>query len=204
MTADYKIPSLFFVFDVESVGLHGEGFAVAGGVYQTTGVALWEFRMSCPIDECTGGDEGRQWVKNNVPVLEQTHRRPLAMRDSFWCQWLNAKKDGAVMAAECAWPVETNFLTACINDDTRRTREGPYPLHDVASWLAAAGMDPMVKYDRLPSEMPVHDPLADARQSARLLARAMVILEAKKPQPMPDAQHTAPDFTEGNDCRGKA
>ena len=31
--------SPFFVIDVESVGLHGEGFAVAGGVYLRNGAA---------------------------------------------------------------------------------------------------------------------------------------------------------------------
>ena len=50
MTTEYKLPSLFFVFDVESVGLHGEGFAVAGGVYTATGGTLWEFWLACPVD----------------------------------------------------------------------------------------------------------------------------------------------------------
>lgn len=66
----------FFVFDVESIGLHGEGFAVAGGVYLPNGVAQWEFRLACPIDECAGDDDDRKWVKENIPAIEETHRSP--------------------------------------------------------------------------------------------------------------------------------
>ena len=165
--------SPFFVIDVESVGLHGEGFAVAGGVYLPNGAAQWEFRLACPIDECAGDDDDRKWVKENVPAMEETHRSPKAMRDEFWRQWMKAKAGGAVMAAECQWPVEAGFVKACIADDPSRKWEGPYPLHEIASYLAAAGLDPMAKYDRTPSEMPMHDPLADARQSARLLSEAL-------------------------------
>ena len=39
--------------------------------------------------------------------------------------------------------------------------------------MLCAGMDPMATYDRLPAELPRHDPLADARQSARLLVEAL-------------------------------
>lgn len=162
----------FFVFDVESVGLHGEGFAVAGGVY-LDGAAQWEFRLAVPIAECAGSDDDRQWVKDNIPTIEETHRSPKAMRDEFWQQWMKAKAGGAVMAANCAWPVEAGFLKACIADDSSRKWEGPYPLHEIASFLIVAGFDPLAKYPRTPSELPIHDPLADARQSARMLATAL-------------------------------
>jgi hypothetical protein len=74
----------------------------------------------------------------------------------------------------CAWPVEARFLAACV-DDNPMTHEwsGPYPLHDLASVLMAAGRDPLAKNERLPGELPEHDPLADARQSARLLLAAL-------------------------------
>lgn len=168
---------IFFVFDVESVGLHGEGFAVGGGVYLSNGGAQWEFRLACPIAECAGNDDDRRWVKDNIPVIEETHRSPKAMRVDFWRQWVKAKKDGAVMAADCAWPVEANFVKACIADDPTRKSEGPYPFHEIASFLQAAGLDPLAKYDRTSSELPIHDPLADARQSARMLATAISNLQ---------------------------
>lgn len=163
----------FFVFDVESVGLHGEGFAVAGGVFLSNGAIQWGFRMACPVDQCIGNDEGRKWVNENVPQLEITHRSPVAMRSTFWQMWMKAKGEGALMAAECGWPVEANFLGSCITDDVSRMWEGPYPLHEIATFMEAAGMDPMAKYERTPSELPQHDPYADAVQSARLLSMAI-------------------------------
>lgn len=173
-----SLKNAFFVFDVESVGLHGEGFAVAGGVY-IDGAAQSEFRFCCPLDTAKGEPDDRAWVIQNVPLMDVTHRSPQGLRLAFWAEWEKAKcqYDGIVMAGECIWPVEASFVTACIADDpvTRRWA-GPYPLHEIASLMLAAGMDTMATYDRMDSELPKHDPLADARQSARLLATALRVL----------------------------
>jgi hypothetical protein len=81
-----------------------------------------------------------------------------------------------MLAADCAWPVEARFLAACVDDQPeQRAWEGPYPLIDIASVRLAAGLDPLATVERLPSEMPAHDPLADARQSARLLIEALKV-----------------------------
>lgn len=163
----------FFVFDVESIGLHGEGFAVAGGVYLENGVAQWEFSAACPPQNASGSSADRAWVMENVPPVEPDYSHPKLVRTAFWMAWMKAKAQGAQMAAECQWPVEAGFVRACIADDDVRTWDGPYPFHEIASFMAAAGMDPMATYDRTPSEMPAHSPLADARQSARLLSEAL-------------------------------
>lgn len=169
----------FFIFDVESVGLHGEGFAVAGGVYLANGAVQWEFCYACQVDDAAGYGEDRAWVKANVPVLEITHRQPMGIRDAFWLDWLKAKAQfpDIVMAAECGWPVEARFLIDCIGDKMEDRRwKGPYPLMEIASYMATAGMDPMAKYQRTPSEMPEHNPMMDARLSARLLSEALTKL----------------------------
>lgn len=167
----------FFVFDVESVGLHGEGFAVGGGVFLENGAVQWGFRLACPAAECAGNQEGHEWVKENVPEMEITHRSPKAMREAFWKLWIKARDEGATMAADCGWPVEARFLIQCVNDNLReREWQGPYPLLEIAAFLTAAGMDPMTKYRREPSELPEHDPSADARQSARLLSTALEMI----------------------------
>jgi hypothetical protein len=167
----------FFVIDVESVGLHGEGFAVAGGMY-INGSCQWEFRYCCDMELCEGRESDRKWVKENVPVMEITHRSSKSMRDAFWKDWIKAKSLGATLAADCAWPVETRFLTACIDDDREsRNWEGPYPLAEISSYMASAGFDPLDEYVRLPSEMPKHEPLADVRQSARMLFNSLSSLE---------------------------
>lgn len=164
----------FFVIDVESIGLHGEAFAVAGGVYLENGAAQWEFRYACHRDMANGADSDREWVNANVPHIEVTHASPLQMRNAFWSAWEKAKAAKAEMAAECLWPVEAGFVQQCVRDDEDNRRfSGPYPFHEISSYMVAAGMDPMATYDRTPSEEPKHDPLADARQSARLLATAL-------------------------------
>jgi len=170
----------FFVFDVESVGLFGDAFAVAGGVYLANGAAQSEFRFACDLRQCAGPYEDRKWVEANVPVLPVTCASPEVMRTAFWSAWDNAQArfPGIVMAAECAWPVEAGFLISCVKDDPfSRKFKGPYPLHEIASFMAAAGMDPMNTFERRPSELPVHDPLADARQSARLLSEALAKID---------------------------
>lgn len=171
----------YFVFDVESIGLHGEGFAVAGGVYGSEGSARWEFCFACPTDEAAGLNLDRQWVKNNIPLLELTHRNTLQVRLAFWNEWERARKTypNIIMAGECIWPVEANFLSLCIQDDAARLETSPYPCHDISSIMLAAGLDPMKTYDRTESEKPVHNPLADARQSARLLSLAIRELNKK-------------------------
>ena len=165
----------YFVFDVESIGLHGEAFAVAGGVY-INGAAQSEFRFCCPLEEAAGDDSDREWVKANVPVMEITHRSNPALREAFWQVWEDAKAryPGIAMAGECIWPVEASFVAACVKQDiAARKWKGPYPFHDISSIMFAAGMDPMATYERQASEKPAHEPLADARQSARLLATAL-------------------------------
>ncbi len=88
------------------------------------------------------------------------------------------------MIADCGWPVEARFLAACVDDarpaprtgqlvaDSPRDFTGPYPLHELASYLLGAGLDPWKKPKRLPGELPEHDPLADTRLSVRMLLEA--------------------------------
>jgi hypothetical protein len=176
---------LFMVFDVESVGLHGEGFAVGWVVVDRTGKELAEGRSDCYQERARGSRSGREWVLENVPFrhcVDGYH--PVHVREAFWIAWTEWKARGAVLAADCPWPVEARFLAACVDDaiplvrgerpdDGRRGWGGPYPLIDVASVRLTVGFDPLGVDGRLPSELPVHDPLADARQSARLLIEAL-------------------------------
>lgn len=164
--------SPFFIFDVESIGLYGEGFAVAGGVY-LDGAPQWEFCFCCPRGKAEGLQADRDWVNQNVPMLILNENDPRGLRMSFWSAWETAKAEGAQMAAECLWPVEARFLRDCIIDDAQRLATAPYPCHEIASVMLSAGMNPMATYDRTPSELPRHNPLADARQSARLLFEAL-------------------------------
>lgn len=164
---------LYMVFDVESIGLHGEGFAYGFVVVRTDGTLVADGAGACPTLAAHGEDEGRAWVEKNCPPLAVTCPTPADLRRIFWHSWLEWKAQGAVLVADCAWPVEARFLAACVDDEPeQRAWEGPYPLHELASFMVAAGLDPMATYDRDETE-PVHDPLGDARQSARLLIEAL-------------------------------
>ncbi len=162
----------FMVFDVESIGLHGEGFAV-GYVVIDGGSRVDEGCYACPPETAAGLTANRKWVSENVPKLAYNCEGPRQVRQRFWADWLRERAAGAVLVADCAWPVEARFLIACV-DDSLATNEwdGPYPLHDLASILLALGKDPLVAGDRLLDE-PAHDPLGDARQSARMLMESM-------------------------------
>lgn len=171
-----------FVFDVESIGLHGEGFAAGFVVVTDSGAELDAGRYACLPHRAAGrwsGDDAadRDWVAANVPHMPPTHHSPQPLRSAIFAAIdrarLRAAEAGAELLiwAECGWPVEATFLCDGVDDHAART--GPYPLHEIATAMLLAGMDPMATYDRLPAELPRHDPLADARQSARLLVEAL-------------------------------
>ena len=170
-----QINQPFFIFDVESIGLHGEAFAVAGGIY-IDGSPRSEFRFCCPREYANGEASDREWIDSNVPPMKITHQTPAAIREAFWGEWENAKSKHPeiVMAGECIWPVEAGFVAACVRQEmSSRKWSGPYPFHEIASVMLSAGMDPMATYERNEFEIPSHEPLADARLSARLLAEAI-------------------------------
>jgi hypothetical protein len=165
------------VFDCESIGLHGETFAVGYVVVRSEGEELESNCWACYPDEAKGSEDGRRWVKENVPSLVRTNTSPSYLRNAFWDVWLRWKEKGAVLCADCAWPVEARFLAACVdNNPSARQWEGPYPLYDLASLRLAAGKDPLATEERLSHESPVHNPLADALQSARLLVETLSVL----------------------------
>jgi len=175
---DFDFMNSYFVFDVESVGLHGEGFAVGGGLFLENGSQQWGFQFACAPVLANGTASDLDWVNKNVPILEETHRIPELVRTAFWDKWIKAKAGGAVMAADCLWPVEANFISHCLDDNSSRKADGPYPFLEIASFLQAAGMDPIGTYDRTPSELPKHNPYCDAVQSARMLAVALSKIKA--------------------------
>lgn len=183
---------LFFVLDVESVGLYGEGFAVGWVVIDMNGqeresglfVSNWQ-DCDSDIDASTN-----HWLKKNLPLMAITHQLKADLRMDFFNvlqRWLpngdnkNHSKASSVWA-DWGYPVEAQFLIQCRNT-AYRERMGeadpswlmPTPLHEVATICLAAGVEPEA-YPRLASELPEHNPLNDARYSARLLATAMIRL----------------------------
>ena len=165
----------YMVFDIESIGLHGEAFAV-GWVVIDDGTEVDSGFAACPMSNASGDAEDRAWVVRNCPPLPWECSTPAEVRAVFWRAWRRERERCAdvVLVADCAWPVEARFLAACVDvDPVVRRWGGPYPLHDVATARLAAGLDPLAIAPRLSNELPVHHPTCDARQSARLFVEAL-------------------------------
>lgn len=174
----------YMVFDIESIGLYGEGFAVGWVVVDETGKELASQCLACHHQAAKGSDTDRIWVKENVlPALGQEVvtmlDNPAMLRAAFWESWMHWKQKGAYLVADCCFPVETRFLDACVQDKPEHALNAPYPLLDVASFLCAAGLDPIREFSRLPEELPKHNPIRDARQSARIFLDALGIINQR-------------------------
>lgn len=170
------------VIDCESIGLHGETFAVGWVVVDEQGDEIENGYEACPPETAEGRDEDRFWVEQNVvpqQLLPPNHSNPFSVREAFWFSWrgqqeiLNREEDTLILVADCLWPVEARFFRDCVADcPAVRNWDGPYPFHEVATMFLAAGWSPTATYDRLPNEEPAHHPTCDARQSARLFLEA--------------------------------
>lgn len=170
-----NFPKTAFVFDVESIGLHGEAFAV-GYCQVLLGtenlVKVSEGTLWFDPNDAEGSDSNREWIRDNVPDLPYSSkcRNAREFRDKFWNVLRQAMEAKSMIVADCNWPVESNFLSRCIKDDPiNREWEGPYPLYDLVSMMLCNNVDPLETKPRIDSEMPPHHPLMDARQSARQL-----------------------------------
>lgn len=160
----------YFVFDVECDGLMGPAFALGYVLLNRDGVELESnyFRSKHEVKDA--------WVAENIePLLPKPNCTSLSeLQEAFWSAWTRWRDRGAVLVADCPFPVETNFLASCVL--RKASQQGidpieisPYPVIDVSSVLFAKGKDPLAKHNRLPNELPAHDPVKDSRQSGRLL-----------------------------------
>jgi hypothetical protein len=165
----------FFIFDVESIGIHGESFAVAGGVY-VDGREERSFFFSMDPDRLLGEETDRIWIKSNVPYVKPNCSLQFSMLNDFYFELDTCRSmyPDLVVCAECVWPVEANFLSKVIAvNPVVRKWDGPYPLIDITSIMYAAGLDPMETWEREPAELPAHNPLCDVRLSARILKECL-------------------------------
>ena len=164
------------LLDVESNGLHGEPFAVGAVIVDTeTLTVLDTFEGIAPIvgplDEYVA--EHVQPVVKGLTKFQNTRR----LRNAFWL-WFKQVSVDAVFA-DVGYPVETRFLQLC-QRETEDLWGGPYPLHEVATLLLAAGVDPDVnRAEYADGVLPpghkyaAHAPLDDATVSAHCVAKAL-------------------------------
>jgi len=170
-----------FVFDVESIGVLGEGFAVGWAVLSLPAGENIETNiencdpMHALSSDLTDPRADWAWLAQNCfPGMPPPNRRaPCDVRDAFWASWQKWHRHGAVLAHDNGSTVDLRFLTDGIRDDPDRLASpGMYPIIDIASVLWATGKSSYDNRARRPDERPQHNPLADALFSARNLAEA--------------------------------
>ena len=136
------------VFDVESLGLHGEGFAAGAVVVDTeTGKSLAEFYAACyPNLDGVHLEAVKFLLVNVLPHLSYPDGSPRQVRERFWRFWRKWADIGALLCADCAWPVEANFLRACVWDN-RPEREWKAPTR---CWTCRRSCGPRESTPRAP------------------------------------------------------
>ena len=158
------------LFDVESTSLHGTGFAVGAIVVNKDGSEIDRFEL---LSKESAG-KARDWVKDNVlPNLSDmpTCETDKDLRTAFF-DFYTKHKATAEIWSDVNFPVETNFLSAIVNDNlAEREWSMPYPLKDASTIVdvsidrcAECGIDGLRK----------HNPLDDSRASVYFLLKALV------------------------------
>ena len=158
-----------FIFDVESDGLYGEGFAFGALVMDAEGNEI------ASAEACCMEGVQNEWVRENV----LTHIGDMPMVSSraevrrlfwkFYMQW----KDKCHVFGDVIYPVEAEFMRQCVTENNA-VWDGPFPLLDVSSVMLSCGYDPLTdgkEFTGITGD--THHPLFDARISARKLLRLM-------------------------------
>lgn len=159
----------YLVFDVESAGLNGDGFAVGYAIVDDeSGATVESDWRSAGLNSVKCTTEDMLWLTNNLPqeVLFPPDSIRLTQDElkAWWREVVSLHPD-ACPAADCAIPVEAKWLAQCgLN---------PYPMHEIATVLLLAGRDPIGTFERLPYELPRHHPMHDSRQSGRILLECL-------------------------------
>ncbi len=174
---------MYLFFDVETRGLFGEAFAVGYVLTNDKGREVLSGIHCCPdfdakpnVNDDPDATETflEQHVLPTLPYSDCFTTR--GVRDKFRQVWRDALRlalknnQELRLFSDVPYPCEAQFLLQCRHDEPSLV---VYPLLDVASVLFARGMDPIGTYPRHDNEKPAHNPLNDARQSARMFFTAL-------------------------------
>ena len=170
-------------FDVESNGLHGAAFAVAGLLMSQDRKIITQFVGRCPIEGPVDA-----WVSENVlgPMEPISNTAPDArtMRNAFWNWYVAAKAQANIIVAANPYPVEARFLIDCQNDDmASRNFDHPFPYLDLSSMLYTLGYKTAVERRAFVKKAvrdftgESHNPLWDAKATALAALEAVKVSE---------------------------
>jgi hypothetical protein len=155
----------YFSFDAETDGLYGPSFAIGAVVFED-GKFTKEFKgVLKDADKFVTSD----WVRENcLPIADgyTQYETRADLLNAFWDFYMENKKDAKIFA-DVGVPVESQVFRECVQLDlANRQWDGPYPLHEVASYLDARGIDPdidRIKFSGFDGRK--HDPCDDAKAS---------------------------------------
>lgn len=163
--------------DCETDGLYGPIIAI--------GAVLWENGQTVGFGRRVSWEPDSAWVLENVwpqcKDLPQTIS-PLGAFASWWA----ANKRDALVIADVGVPVEARLFRDMVAGSFMGEFDGPYPLHEVATLLLAAGVDPDIDRETYAFDGGVpdvsivgdpHNPVFDARVSLACWLKASVVLE---------------------------
>jgi len=176
-------------YDVTSCG-EVESFIVYGDYKQTPEYVEYQALLKELELESLPEDDPRSripWIEKNViPAIPATATIMPSLREFREAAWTTYQSvmrrveeytgEKPDVIAGNGYPVEAKFFIDCTNDDLKaRCFKGPFPLHEVCTYVHSFDLSPdqMKQLNRRePNELPVHNPLADARQSLRIWVEA--------------------------------
>lgn len=185
----------YMVFDVESFGLYGEGFAYGYVVIDGMGKIYEERLCSCNMNTTFEGEfishelhvggytgdawfdsvmDDRDWLDMNIPCLDEVPNHigfedPKALRKDFLQQLKRLRTEGVELIGDCIYPVETNFIAKAFEDVVIETIDDSPFIYDINLLQKMEGLH----LPFLESELPQHNPLNDAKQSARVFVNLL-------------------------------
>ena len=130
-----------FSFDAETNGLWGQAFAIGARVYDAaSGEVLAEFVGRSPIEGDVDGFV-QDKVLPQMSDVSESHADYNTLLADFAKFYLANKQDADVIV-HMGVPVESKLLIDMHARGLIGDWDGPYPLNDVAGFLAQAGEDP--------------------------------------------------------------
>lgn len=163
-----------FIFDVESDGLYGEGFAFGYVVIDNENNVI---KADSYISIEGQKNVKTKWVKENVLPIKCKNevRNNIELRNKFY-EILQENSDCEIWS-DVNFPVETNFLRDIVKDDEERAFEMPYPLKDVSTIVDVEIHRINTFNSECECNLVEHNPEHDALASAYLLTKSRSIIE---------------------------
>lgn len=161
----FKRKKYYFVVDIESDGLYGEGFCVSAIVV--------DIRSGKMIDKFIGIAESNkvtsEWVKKEaLPHLRniKDYGTKDNLRKEFWSFYESYRKDSIILT-DSGSPVEAYWFRQCVMDNhSEREYLGPFPMHDVATAVLLSGVGNVTRLEYAGlTEYPQHHPYYDCLAS---------------------------------------